>query len=240
MKSLKQSVTRLVVPIALLSSLLSTAQTVPDNRTSPENSPASRQAQANYGKLPLTFEANKGQTGPQVKFLAHGSGYSVYLTSGQMVLSLRPSSITSTSNAPTSATAPIANSPKTTSVASQQSGNAIIQIGMVGANPNPAVAGENLRSGKANYFTGNDPKKWQTNVPLYNQVRYKSVYPGIDLVYYGNQSRVEHDFIVNPGADPGKIQLNVQGVDKLSIDPNGGRYCHSSSSSRKIPLPIAN
>jgi hypothetical protein len=76
-------------------------------------------------------------------------------------------------------------------------------------------------SGKANYLIGNDRKKWRTNVPLYAKVRYREVYPGVDLVYYGNQRQVEHDFIVAPGADPRSITLNLAGAEKLSLDPQG-------------------
>jgi len=64
--------------------------------------------------------------------------------------------------------------------------------------------------GKTNYFIGNDPKKWRTNVPTYAQVRYHDVYPGVDLVYYGNQGgQLEYDFVVAPGADPSAIALDV-------------------------------
>jgi hypothetical protein len=97
----------------------------------------------------------------------------------------------------------------------------VIQITLVGANRNPAMVGEDLQPGKVNYFIGNDPRKWHTNVPIYREIRYKEVYPGIDVLYYGNQSRVEHDFIIAPGADPNEIQLDIKGADSLSIVSNG-------------------
>jgi hypothetical protein len=183
--------------------------------------------QAGYGKLPLTFEPNQGQTDPRVKFLAHGSGYSVFLTSGQMVLSLRASSPAETSTSATSAATSLANSPK-----------AVLQLNLAGANQNPAVAGEQQQPGKVNYFIGNDKKKWQTNVPLYKQVRYKSIYPGVDLVYYGNQAgRVEHDFVVAPGADPRQIQLDVKGADRLSLADNGDLVMHVGSREIHLQAP---
>lgn len=107
-----------------------------------------------------------------------------------MVLNLRPSAVT-------------VNAAKNGAAASQKAIGAVIQINMVGANPNPKMVGEELQSGKVNYFIGKDPKKWQTNVPIYKQVRYKDVYPGIDLVYYGNQLRVEHDFVSRRVPIPG-------------------------------------
>jgi len=86
----------------------------------------------------------------------------------------------------------------------------VVRLRLVGANPNAAVTGGDELPGKANYFIGNDPKKWRTNVPTYAKVRYQNIYPGVDLVYYGNQSgQLEYDFVVEPGADPGAIALAV-------------------------------
>jgi len=81
---------------------------------------------------------------------------------------------------------------------------------LVGANPKALVVGLGELPGKSNYFVGNDPKKWRTNVSTYSKVRYKDVYPGIDLVYHGNQGQLEYDFVVAPGADPHAITLEVK------------------------------
>ncbi len=227
MKPAIRSLFGIAATLALMSSLLCTAQTVPANQPSPQNPVLTRQVQPSYGKLPLAFEANQGQTDPQVKFLAHGSGYTIFLTAGQMVLDLRPSAVLS--NAAKSSAAP---------AASQKTTSAVIQINMVGANPNPKVAGEDLQAGNVNYFIGKDPKKWQTNVAIYKQVRYKDVYPGIDLVYYGNQSRVEHDFVIAPGADPSQVQLDVIGVDRLSIAANGDLSLHKGTDEVELQAPV--
>jgi hypothetical protein len=80
---------------------------------------------------------------------------------------------------------------------------------LVGANPNSKIDGMDQLPGKSNYFIGSDPKKWRTNVPNYAKVRYTNVYPGVDLVYYGNQGQLEYDFVVQPGADPRSIQLAI-------------------------------
>ncbi|MGB9072202.1 MAG: choice-of-anchor D domain-containing protein [Terriglobales bacterium] len=227
MKSAMRSLSGLVATIALMSSLLCTAQIAPPNRTASHNPRPTHQVQTNYGKLPLTFEANRGQTDPRVKFLSHGPGYSVFLTSGQMVLALRPSAVMS--NAAKNSAVPAAN---------QKPADAVIQINLVGANPNPKVVGEDLQPGKVNYFIGKDPKQWQKNVSIYKQVRYKGVYPGIDLVYYGNQSRVEHDFVIAPGADPSQIQLDIKGADRLSLAPNADLVLHKGSDEVRLQAPI--
>jgi hypothetical protein len=80
---------------------------------------------------------------------------------------------------------------------------------LVGANPQAKVTGLEELPGKSNYFIGNDPKKWRTNVPNYAKVKYADVYPGVDLVYYPNRRQLEYDFVVQPGADPRSIQLAI-------------------------------
>jgi hypothetical protein len=90
---------------------------------------------------------------------------------------------------------------------------------LVGANSSAAITGTEQLRGKANYFIGNDPKKWRTNVPTYARVKYQGIYPGVDLVYYGNQAgQLEYDFVVAPGADPGAISLSAvaQGQERNS------------------------
>jgi hypothetical protein len=102
--------------------------------------------------------------------------------------------------------------------------NQVVRLRLVGAMPDAAVTGSEELPGKANYFIGNDPKKWRTNVPTYEKVRYHNVYPGVDLEYYGNQGgQLEYDFIVAPGADPSAIMLGVGpvGESPLRIDADG-------------------
>jgi len=140
------------------------------------------QVLADYGRLPLSFEVNRGQTGDQVKFVSHGPGFSLFLTPTEAVLAL--------------------STPRTLLT------NAL-HIKLVGANPEPGIRGLEELASKSNYFIGNDPSKWQTDVPNYAKVRYMSVYPGVDLAYYGNQRQLEHDFIVSPGADPCAITLGI-------------------------------
>ena len=140
-----------------------------------------------YGKLPLGFEANAGQTDGQVKFLARGPGYSVFLTGNAAVLSLQ-------NTANTGRTIP----------------DRVIRMKLVGANVNAGVLGADQLPGKTNYFIGNDPSKWRTHVPNYAEVKYADVFPGVDLVYHGNLSgQLEFDFVVAPGADPSAIRFTV-------------------------------
>jgi hypothetical protein len=160
-----------------------------------------------YGHIPLSFEANQGQTDPAVQFLSRGSGYALFLTSQEAVLSL------SKTVTPTATAGPAAGQP------AQETD--VLRLQLVGANPVPQVAGEDPLPGTVNYFIGNDRAQWRTNIPTFGKVAYQDVYPGIDLVYYGNQQQLEYDFVVQPGANPGVIQLSVQGAQNLTLDAQG-------------------
>lgn len=169
-----------------------------------------------YDKLPLSFEANQGQTDKQVKFLARGSGYTVFLTSTEAVLTLSPAYIQpSKLSRQSKATEPIAKTDTT-----------VLRLQLVGSNPTAQVLGKQQLPGKSNYLTGNG-SKWHTNIAHYAQVQYQAVYPGIDLVDYGNQGQLEYDFIVAPGANPKNIRFQVKGASRLSIDQQGNLLLHT-------------
>src|SRR6266550_127337 len=170
-----------------------------------------------YGKLPLSFEANLGQTSSQVKFLSRAQGYTLFLTRhAEAVLVLGKSAPKRTPAQPADKLAAFVE-PQREAVPP-----AVLRMKLVGAKPTPQVEGVDEFPGKANYIIGNDPKKWGTNVPTYAKVRYHEVYPGVDLVYYGKQRQLEHDFIVAPGADPSSITLGFAGAEKMSLDPRRG------------------
>ncbi|MFZ0771909.1 MAG: SBBP repeat-containing protein [Candidatus Sulfotelmatobacter sp.] len=156
-------------------------------------------ARAILGQLPLIFEPNQGQAESGVKFLAHGSGYSLYLDPTGAVLSMQ-----------TARPAPSGQKGTTRSVES-------VRMTLVGANPTVAVAGSDRLPGTTNYFIGNDPKQWRTGIAQFAGVHYRSVYPGIDLVFYGSQGHLEYDFKVAPGADPSQAELQFDGASKLEL-----------------------
>jgi hypothetical protein len=148
-------------------------------------------ARAILGQLPLIFEPNQGQADSRVKFLARGAGYSLFLDETSAVLTMQ-----------TARSAP-----------NQQ----YVRMKLVGANSAAATAGTNPLPGKSNYIFGNDPQRWHTSIPQFAGVRYQSVYPGIDLVFYGKEGRLEYDFKVAPGADPSQAELQFDGATKLQI-----------------------
>jgi hypothetical protein len=100
---------------------------------------------------------------------------------------------------------------------------------LVGANPETELRGLEELPGKANYFRGNDPKQWRTDIATYSKVKYHNVYPGVDLVYYGRQQQLEYDLVLAPGADPGSIRMRFEGVDKLEVDAEGNLILHTAA-----------
>jgi len=181
---------------------------------------AEARAREVYGKLPLSFELNRGQTDGRVKFLSRGSGYTFFLTPDEAVMVLRSApAAKGNKTAPGAASRKVPTHEKTAPPA-------VLRMRMVGANPKPAVAGLDALPGKSNYFVGNDPDKWRTGVPNFGKVRYAGVYPGIDLVFHGNQRQIEYDFVVAPGADPGAIRLAWKGAKRVEVASSGDLVLH--------------
>jgi uncharacterized repeat protein (TIGR01451 family) len=183
-----------------------------------------RQTQArvneSYGKLPLSFEPNRGQTDTRAAFVSRGSGSTLFLTHGGAVLALRSShkkAVRAAKASPYSVSA--------------------IRMNMVGANTSSEIAGRERLQGNSNYFRGNDPNKWLLNVPTYARVQYRDLYPGINLVYYGNQQQLEYDFEIAPGANPAAIKLAFEGVQKISLDAGGDLVLHKAGNEIRMHKP---
>jgi hypothetical protein len=182
-----------------------------------------------YGKLPLSFEVNHDQTNRRVKFLSRGSGYALFLTGNEAVLALRSGD----RGRKQSPRVP----PTVGKLVSSETTN-FLRMRLLGTNPAVRVAGVDELPGKANYFVGNHPKKWQMNVPTYAKVKYADIYPGIDLVYYGNQRQLEYDFIVAPGADPNEIRLKFDGAGKLRVDEKGDLLLGTEGEEVRFEKPV--
>jgi hypothetical protein len=160
--------------------------------------PSKPDAKSILGHLPLIFEPNQGQADSHVKFVAHGQGYSLYLDETGAVLSLRAA-------------------PSAGLSAKSKDDFTSVKMKLVGGNPDAELIGSGPLPGASNYFIGNHPKQWHTGVRHFAGVQYRSVYPGIDLVFYGSQGRLEYDFNVAPGADPSRAELQFDGAGKLEL-----------------------
>lgn len=142
--------------------------------------------------VPLHFERNRGQARPGLDFVATGAGYRVGL-------------------APTGATLLLADhgTPRE------------LKLVLEGAHRDATGAPLDTLPGVASYYRGNNPADWQVGVSTHGRVRYAGVLDGIDVVYYGNQRRLQYDFVIAPGADPRQIAIRVDGVDELSVGTDG-------------------
>jgi uncharacterized repeat protein (TIGR01451 family) len=161
---------------------------------------------------PIAFEINEGQTDPRVRFLARANGFALFLTSNAASLRLR---------APSAGSFATGDASRPSSRASVPRSDHVLSWRLAGANPSPKVDGLDLLPGKSHYFLGRDPAKWRTNVSRYARVKYRDVYPGVDLEFYGDHGTLEYDFLVAPGGDGSRIQFDVEGADAQRIDDNG-------------------
>jgi hypothetical protein len=164
-----------------------------------------KRTRAALGQLPLSFEMNRGQFPAEVQFVSRGAGHKAFFTGSEMVFVLRkpgaqPSRMTKTE---------------------RQASRAVVRMSLIGGNAG-AVTGTDELPGKINYFRGSDEQKWIRNVPTFRKISYASVYPGIDLVYYGKGNALEYDFVVAPGADPRQIALDFSGAEQIEVDAASG------------------
>lgn len=165
-----------------------------------------------YGRLPLGFEANRGQTDGDVRFLSRGPGYTLFLTPTEAVLALRKSA--------------------------DRGSSTRLRMKLVGANPSPRVVGRDASSGESNYIVGSDSRRWRTHVPHYAKVEYENVYPGVNLVYYGNQQQLEFDFVVGPGANPELIALTFDGARQIRLEDDGGAVLDTGEGAIRLRRPV--
>src|SRR6266481_1480470 len=185
-----------------------------------------------YGKLPLSFEENQGQTAREVRYVSHGSGYELFLTPQEAVLALRSSPQYDLSPPHRAAFVRAARE------ANKATRMTAIRLQLDGANPNPQISGADRLPTRVNYFIGNDPKKWHTDVPSYARVKYVAIYPGVDLIFYGNQRRLEYDFVIAPGADPKAIALKVDGARKIRVNSGGDLVLNVSGGEVLLQKPV--
>src|SRR5271163_4185772 len=208
--------------LAFLGTFLCCVQTLTAQVAKPAVAP-------NFGKLPLSFTANQGQADKSVNFLAKGQGYGLYLTANEAVLALsKPAP--RTDRARTQEIAHLrmlrpflsaAQRRRLAKLSAGLPGTDTLRMELKGANAEAQVTGSDELPGTTNYFLGNDPTGWRTRVPTFAKVHYTGVYPGVDLIYYGNQRRLEYDFVVAPHANPRQVELHFSGAQQLKLDGDG-------------------
>lgn len=181
---------------------------------------------ADFGRLPLSFEANEGQSDARAQFISRGNGYALFLTDSAAVLSLHKSN------------PELLRRDKRERDAALPSKTDVIRMELQGGNERAQVAGVDELPGKANYFIGSDPARWRTGVPTFGRVRYTSVYPGVDLVYYGNQRQLEYDFAVAPRGDVKAIRMRFAGARSVQIDADGDLRIATANTAIAFRRPV--
>jgi hypothetical protein len=190
-----------------------------DNRqAAPAENPRSLPLSTNHPEaklmsVPLSFEPNQGQAASTVQFLSRGSGYALFLAPGKAVLNLERQQPASAASVDT------------------------LRMSLIGANPKANAVGLAPQPGVVSYFIGNDPKNWRSGIPTYGKVSYPQVYPGVDLVFYGNQRQLEYDFVVAPGADPSRIAWRIGGA-RASVDAEGNLALHAPNGPASFKKPV--
>lgn len=161
-------------------------------------------------QFPLSFEPNIGFAPAPVRFVARGPGYALYF------------------------------SPQGVQLAMPAKEPATLEIRVAGSRPDTAISGVDVQAGKVNYLLGKDSAKWRKGVTTYRQVAYSNVLPGIDLIYYGQDRRLEYDFRVRPGADPKRIRMVLGGGDwKAKLTSKGDLEIAGNGGSVRFTRPVA-
>ena len=148
------------------------------------------------GALPLAFAPNAGQTDDSVRYVARGAGYTFFFTNEQAVLSLVR-----------------ADGQGVTGLA--------LELRFVGASADARLEGREPASGTVSQLTGSSVDS-ASNVETYEELVYRELWPGIDMVFRGDGGDLKYEFHLDPGADPRDIRLDYDGASGLSLGSDGG------------------
>jgi hypothetical protein len=157
-----------------------------------------------FDRLPVAFEADQQSSGKGNSFIARGPGYGLFLSPGSISLSLQSRHVNRGGKSEESGVIPD-----------------VVTLGIMGGSSECTLEGEDELAEKINYFVRNDPAKWRTGVSTFGRVKYKNVYPGIDLIFYGMGRQLEYDLIVHPGADPKEIAFSIPASASASLSEDG-------------------
>jgi len=187
-----------------------------DNKTATVSEVQKAAVIKQYGKLPLYFIENKGQVDRAVKFYERGAGHATFFTGDGVVLSLTKMDGKVGKNARHRDIKGLETTQERKTITEA------LSLSFVGANKKAKISADDRMAGKVNYFIGNDHSKWRTGIPTYGAVTYKDLYKNIDIKFYGNNRRLEHDIIVRPGGDFSLVKFASKGIQDLKVTKDGG------------------
>ncbi len=191
-----------------------------------------------YADLPLSFESGGEGSISQDRFVAVGRGYRLSLLPQEAVLDLISPSKNSGKNIPSKHQGRRSRPPALRSETVLAKDNPSLHLKVVNGSPSAQISGLEELRGRTFYFEGKDSGRWRTDVRNYARVQYRGIYPGVDLVYYGNQHQLEYDFIVAPGADPDQIRLSVSGARRVELDAQGNLVVSTSEGEVLLRKPL--
>jgi Beta-propeller repeat len=199
-----------------------------------------------YAKVPLAFEPNVGQVNSEARFLVHGDGYTVFFTPREAVFALNTLSPSKTLNEKipqlvrkkSSFLPDLARQAHNSNFLNQNLGFETLRMRLIGANTDGRIVPLDQVGGYSNYFIGSDPRQWRSNIPTYRALKVQEVYPGVDLLYHGNQRQLEYDFIIKPGNNPQAIQLEFQGTERLRVNSVGDLILHRKGHQFRFHKPV--
>jgi len=208
-------------------------------------SPAAQQrVRATYAALPLAFEPNQGQSDPEVKYLARGNGYKLYLTPASVILTMHTRGADSGVRrmmmdkrlGPSKVMSMLRKRQQSENKAASV---AVLRMNLLGARPGTQFVAQSPQAGKVNYFIGRDPSKWHSNIPLFGEVLYRNLYPGVDLAFHGAGQHLEFDYLVSPGVETKSIALGFQGADKMTTNAAGDLILNTVAGPVEMHRPVA-
>jgi hypothetical protein len=220
------SVSRLAISLASLLLVLPTqpSSAMDSDSASTQSEAAGPSPARAIGHLPLAFEENFGQAGSDTRFLARSPNYTVLLGDTQATVVFQEASQRSRIGR---------------AIQSSRAVMGSLLLNLIGATRSGDATGENVLAARSNYFIGNDPALWHTNIPTYSRVRYSSIYKGIDLVYYGNDGNLEYDFILHPGSDSETIRFGLDHSTSVQLQANGDLLVRVGDAKLQLRKPVA-
>lgn len=169
--------------------------------------------------MPVYFVKNSGQYDDSISYYGKGLGHGIFFSKDAVYLvynrNLQPNNQTDMSE-------------KTVITANGKSLE-VVKLIPCGFKQDLKIVSEVELNGKLNYLRGNNQNNWFTDIPIYERVRYQEVYDGVDIVFYGNQTQIEYDVVVKPGADLSKVVLKFEGIESLNKNEQGDLVATLSS-----------
>lgn len=199
---ISRSAGRILSAVAIVS-LAATAGSLWLSARSLETADGGPTPQQRIAQLPLFFEVNRGQGDAMAQYLARGPGYEIALAASGPVYTL---------------SSPVKG---TSGHADGHASRSVVRMTLAGADPAARDEALQRQPGVSNYLRSRDSRQWLRNVEHFAQIKYRQVYPGVDLVYYGSQHQLEYDFRVAPHRDPAQIALEFDGVRGIRVDARG-------------------